>query len=120
LKTFPYITYYILKPFQRSLKYFRSIAPLNFERNEYFHSLNRKPDYRPEGHKDGQGLEHLPYGERLRTLGLPRLEKRKLRGDLINTYQDLICGRKVNGVSFFWWFSAFTAPVTLTPHWYPG
>jgi len=38
-----------------------------------------------------QGLEHLPYGERLRDLGL---EKRWLSGDLINVYKYLRCRRQ--------------------------
>jgi ribonucleases P/MRP protein subunit RPP40 len=48
-----------------------------------------------------KGLEHIDYGRRLKIIGMQSLEDRRLRGDLIETYEMITGKEKVDASQFF-------------------
>ena len=77
--------------------------------------LLEKVQQRPT--KMNMGLEHLPHEERLRGLGLFSLEKRRLRGDYINSYKYLKKGCQVDGARLF---SVVPSNRTKSTNWSTG
>jgi len=59
------------------------------------------PQYRRDMDLMIQGMEHLPFEDRLRELGLVKLEKRRLWGDQKATFHYLMWGCKKEGDRLF-------------------
>ena len=49
-----------------------------------------------------KGLKKLPYETRLKRLGLYSLERRRLRGDMIETFKILTGKERIDHSTFFW------------------
>ena len=60
-------------------------------------------------------LQHLPYEERQRDLGLFILEKSRLRGNLINVYKYLKCGSQGDTANLF--SAVYGETVRVMEHW---